>query len=116
MKYCARWCEIKNIRKNRKTQEKWESWGNLGGKLPGNFLALVCCVDTVVSRAEYTELFSYCRTKDYVWLIDMHSMHSTGVCIKIITTGIVRILYNLNPDEDQTSKSCGIKRKIKLFT
>jgi hypothetical protein len=25
MKYCARWCEIKNKGKNRKTQEKWES-------------------------------------------------------------------------------------------
>jgi hypothetical protein len=25
MKYCARWCEIKNIVKNRKTKEKWES-------------------------------------------------------------------------------------------
>jgi hypothetical protein len=25
MKYWARWCKIKNIGKNRKTQEKWES-------------------------------------------------------------------------------------------
>jgi hypothetical protein len=30
MKYCARWCEIKNIRKNRKKQENSGKVGKLG--------------------------------------------------------------------------------------